>query len=75
LKYNQAIDRKVNIYFWRTYQQKEIDFIEEYGGKLSAFEFKWGKSGAFAPKDFMNNYPEATYQVVNQTNLFEFLGI
>jgi hypothetical protein len=26
-------------YFWRTKEQKEIDFIEEYNGKISASEF------------------------------------
>lgn len=75
LKYNQANDRRVNMYFWRTYQQKEIDLIEESEGKLSAFEFKWGKSNVYAPKDFLKNYPEATYEVVTPGRLFEFLGI
>lgn len=73
MKYNQAHERRVNMYFWRTYQQKEIDLIEETGGKLSAFEFKWGKSKTSAPKDFMKNYPEATYQVVNPDNFFGFV--
>lgn len=31
-----------NYYFWRTYDQKEIDFIEEKEGILKAWEFKWG---------------------------------
>jgi predicted AAA+ superfamily ATPase len=31
----------VNAYFWRTYDQKEIDCIEEHGGKLHGYEFKW----------------------------------
>ena len=75
LKYNQAHNRRVNMYFWRTYQQKEIDLIEESGGKLSAYEFKWGKSNASVPKGFLKNYPDATYQVVNRENLFSFLGI
>ena len=74
LKYNQAKGRRVNMYFWRTYQQKEIDLIEEADGSLSAFEFKWGKSNASVPKDFLKNYPEATYQVVTPDRLFEFLG-
>lgn len=30
-----------NSYFWRTYDQQEIDLIEEMGGEISAFEFKW----------------------------------
>jgi predicted AAA+ superfamily ATPase len=37
LKHNQAMNRSVNMYFWRTYQQKEIDLIEDTGGKLFAF--------------------------------------
>jgi len=74
LKHNQAHNRRVNMYFWRTYQQKEIDLIEETGGKLSAFEFKLGKNSAPPPKDFMKNYPGATYQVVSPENLFEFVG-
>jgi predicted AAA+ superfamily ATPase len=75
LKYNQAHNRRVNMYFWRTYRQKEIDLIEETGGKLFAFEFKWGKSKPSAPKDFTKNYPNAAYQVVNRENIFGFLGI
>lgn len=75
LKYNQAHNRSVNMYFWRTYRQKEIDLIEETGGKLFAFEFKWGKSKPSAPKDFTKNYPNAAYQVVNRENIFGFLGI
>ena len=30
------------MYFWRTYDQKEIDLIEEEEGMLRAYEFKWG---------------------------------
>jgi predicted AAA+ superfamily ATPase len=30
-----------NTYFWRTKDQREIDYIEEKDGKISAFEFKW----------------------------------
>ena len=30
-----------NTYFWRTADQKEIDYVEEYNGMLHAFECKW----------------------------------
>jgi len=30
-KINQFTNRRVNAYFWRTYDRKEIDYIEEYG--------------------------------------------
>ena len=29
-----------NNYFWRTVQKQEIDFVEESGGQINAFEFK-----------------------------------
>lgn len=29
-----------NAYFWRTYEQQEIDWIEELGGQLTAYECK-----------------------------------
>jgi len=32
-----------NRHFWRTYDQQEIDLIEENGGELFGFEFKWGQ--------------------------------
>lgn len=28
-------------YFWRTTQQQEIDYVEEIGTTISAYEFKW----------------------------------
>ena len=44
IKYNHYNNNYLNIYFWRTHNRQEIDFIEEYGGKMYAYEFKWGSS-------------------------------
>ena len=41
MKANLHAGRRVNSYFWRTYDQKEIDCLEEYGGGLHGYEFKW----------------------------------
>jgi hypothetical protein len=30
-----------NVYFWRNYQQQEIDWIEYENGELRAFEIKF----------------------------------
>lgn len=62
----------VNPYFWRTWQQKEIDLIEEREGQLFAYEFKWSGS-AREPKSFRKAYPEAEFQVVNRENYQEFV--
>lgn len=63
-----------NTYFWRTADQKEIDYIEEYDGVLHAFECKWRSDKiSRAPKAFINTYPEHTFNVVNPNNFHEFL--
>ncbi len=74
IKYNQANDRKVNMYFWRTYQQQEIDLIEEYSGKLNAYEFKWNpKQLKKIPSGFKKTYPESDFHIINRENYQQFL--
>lgn len=64
-----------NYYFWRTYNQKEIDLIEEYNGKLEAFEFKWKpKKTVKPPKDFLLAYPDAGFTVVNNKTYIGFIS-
>ena len=62
-------------YFWRTTQQQEIDYIEEQGQRLSAFEFKWGtgKKRVRFPKTFLNGYPEAKTAVITPADYDLFL--
>ncbi len=64
----------VNTYFWRTYEQKEIDYIEEEGGKLSTFEFKWNDEAKVKkPTEFLTTYPQSTFEVVHQENWQSFV--
>ena len=62
-------------YFWRTKQQKEIDYIEEEGGQISAFEFKWNdnKQNTKCPESFVQSYPTAQWQVITPNTLYEWL--
>lgn len=62
-----------NNYFWRTYDQNEIDFIEEREGKLFAFEFKYGTTKAKEPKQWRKAYPDSEFKVVSSHNFLEFL--
>lgn len=65
----------VNKYFWRTYDQKEIDYIEEYDGILHAYEFKFGeKKKIKLSKDFSQAYPNHTFSLIDTENFDEFLG-
>lgn len=63
-----------NHYFWRTYDQKEIDYIEEREGKLFGYEFKWGKDKVKKPAVFLRAYPNAEFKVITQENYLEFVG-
>jgi len=63
-----------NNYFWRTWDQKEIDFIEERNGKLFGYEFKWNnKKTAAPPKDWKAAYPNSEFQIINKENYLDFL--
>lgn len=56
-------------YFWRTYDQREIDLIEDRDGQLWAFECKWSPNArAKAPTDWTSAYPQAKYAVVTREN-------
>ena len=63
--------------FWRTKQQKEIDYIEEEDGQLRAFEFKWNirKSKVKCPEAFASAYPDAAFKVITPQNIEEFIEI
>ena len=74
IKKNHFYNQHNEYYFWRTYDKKEIDLIEYSStGKLSAFEFKWGDKTPKIPSAFAQNYPDATYQVINKNNYLEAL--
>lgn len=62
-----------NNYFWRTYDQKELDWIEEREGQLFGFEFKWNKSVAKPPKLFLQTYPNSSFECINQDNYLNFI--
>jgi uncharacterized protein len=62
-----------NDYFWRTYDQQEIDLVEEREGKLFGYEFKFSAKKAKAPIAWVKAYPEAEFSVVTKYNFLEFL--
>lgn len=75
-KVNQQAGRSVNAYFWRTYDQKEIDCIEEHGGKLYGYKFKWQSKDIrrATRSQFLEAYPGADLSTVNQQNFEQFIG-
>ena len=73
IKYQEYLRNFSNFYFWRTYDKKEIDLVEEAEGFLSGYEIKWSKKSVKAPNDWIKHYPSASFMVINPDNYLEFI--
>ena len=64
------------VYFWRSREGGEVDYIEEKGGRIFAFEFKWNaRKVARLPKSFVTAYPDVVLETIDQNNFQTFLGL
>lgn len=63
-----------NNYFWRTYDQKEIDLVEEREGRLYGYEMKWKETRVKPPKDWLTTYKNSNYEVITKENYLEFIS-
>lgn len=74
LKYQSYNKMLVNNYFWRNYNQQEVDWVEERGGKLYGYEFKWNpKKIKGAPSGWKNSYPDAEFITIHRDNYLDFI--
>ena len=63
-----------NVYFWRTYDQQEVDLVEERDGKLFGYEFKWSQNKTIRPpKNWVSAYPNSEFTVINPGNYQDFI--
>lgn len=75
LKRNFNSGNDVNTFFWRTHQQQEIDYLEESGGVLAGFEFKWKSGKRSAPKIFLETYAGSRIEFIDHQNYENFVGL
>jgi len=79
-KQNTYKETFARMYFWRTKQQQEVDFVEEKDGKIYGFEFKWKtpalpsgrKSKMKLPETFTKTYNAET-KIIDRNNFREFV--
>ncbi len=72
IEYKQSL---AHIYFWRTKQQQEVDFVEEKSGQIYGYEFKWNKKkNSRLPKTFTEAY-NAVSMVIDKDNFRDFVVI
>ncbi|MBB4080848.1 hypothetical protein GGR28_003487 [Lewinella aquimaris] len=74
VKHQNYTNMLVYNYFWRTYDQQEIDWIEDRGGKLHAYEFKWNtRKKVRIPGGWEKNYPDSAFEVITPGNYLDWL--
>jgi uncharacterized protein len=74
LKKNSYTKHYCNTYFWRTFDQAEVDYIEEYSGALHLFEFKWKANNAKMPASLLQSYPINSSEMIDTNNYENFIG-
>lgn len=63
-----------NSYFWRTYDQQEVDLVEERDGKLFGYEFKWSQNKTIRPpKNWGSAYPNSEFTVIHPGSYQDFI--
>jgi predicted AAA+ superfamily ATPase len=66
--------KEVQMYFWRTAAQQEVDLVEVTSDNLFAFEFKWNdKAKGKVNATFIKAYPEAQSMCIHPKNIELFL--
>ncbi|MBL7825360.1 MAG: DUF4143 domain-containing protein [Saprospiraceae bacterium] len=75
IKHQQYTKMIVNNFFWRTYDQQEIDWIEERNGKLFGYEIKWNKTHVKPPLAWRTAYPDASFETLHPDHFRSFAGI
>ena len=75
MKKQEYLRISANNFFWRTYDKREIDLIEEREGKLFGYEIKWKKNRQRPPKDWLRTYKNASYEVINRDNYLDFITL
>lgn len=75
IKQNVYKETFAKMYFWRTKQQQEIDFVEEKDGEITGYEFKWNPNSKVKIPDVFTKTYSAKTHIVKRDNFREFVVI
>jgi len=73
LKRQEYLGLQANNYFWRTYDKKEIDFVEERNNRLCGYEIAWSAKKSKPHKEWLETYKDSTYQAITRDNYLQFI--
>jgi hypothetical protein len=71
IKHNEYNEQNAEFFFWRTYDQQEIDFLKKTDNKIEAFEIKWSenKKKKSPPVFFAKTYKKAIFKSFSLNDL------
>lgn len=72
LKMRQNHNLYANMYYWRS-PDSEVDYLEQYDGKMFAYEIKWQKKQKKAPLKFTTQFGDARFSGVTRDNYWDML--
>ncbi|MET0394917.1 MAG: DUF4143 domain-containing protein [Chitinophagaceae bacterium] len=74
IKRNAYLGHNRQYYFWKNYNQQEVDFIESYEGRITAHEFKYSPDKKMkVPPAFATAYPDAVFTRIARDNYLEWI--
>lgn len=66
--------QRSNFYFWRTYEQQEVDLVSEKNGVITAYEIKLHHPKQVRGlRTFSKTYPESKTRIITKESLIEGL--
>lgn len=75
LKVLSYFRRRARMHFWRTTEQREIDYVETETGSVKAWEMKWNPKAKIQTVSSFEETYGATLKVITPDNFHEFLEI
>jgi len=75
IKYQEYKGLNAENYFWRTYDQQEIDWVEQQETHLQGTEIKWNerKARKKPPVAWSKAYPDAGFQTITPINYLNWI--
>jgi hypothetical protein len=73
LKYLEYTKTSASLYFWRVHTGAELDYVEERGGVVNGYEFKYKAKLHKAPPTWKSAYPQSTFKIIHPENFIDFV--
>jgi len=75
IKYQSYRRLQISNYFWRHKSKQEIDWVEESGTGINAYEIKWNQNTKInTPSIWGKAYPNSVFTVINRNNYLDFIS-